>query len=596
MRTAARTRRDFLKSVGLGTVSVLISGCAGSTSVSTGRRGYRRPNVILVMTDDQGYGDLACLGNPIVKTPNIDELYSRSIHLTDFHVSPTCSPTRASLMTGRYCNATGVWHTVMGRSLLRRDEVTLGDCFKTAGYRTGIFGKWHLGDNYPFRPWVRGFDEALILGGGAIGNTPDFFGIDYFDDTYSDSGKPEPFTGYCTDVWFDRAMAFMSHCAKSNQPFFCYLPTNAAHGPYRVPDKYKQIYEADPNIPNANFYGMITNIDENMGKLMRFLKGNRLEENTLVIFITDNGSAVGEGRRPAFNAGMRGFKGSPYEGGHRVPCFIYWPAGNLVGPKDINVLTAHIDILPTLVDICGLRRPDGPKLHGISLKPLLYDRSTDWTGRALVVDSQRVENLIKWRQCVVMQGQWRLVNGTELFDVAKDPGQKEDIAAEHAEVVERLRGEYERWWQDISQRGGEYVPIVLGHDAENPTCLTSHDWHDAQTGYPVFDQSQVRRAVRSNGFWAVDVARAGRYEIQLRRWPRELDQPINGSIPDGQAISAVQARLTIGRIEQTMAVKADDKAAVFTVDLDQGPAKLQSWLIEKDGQSRGAYYVYVRRL
>jgi hypothetical protein len=195
-----------------------------------------------------------------------------------------------------------------------------------------------------------------------------------------------------------------------------------------------------------------------------------------------------------------------------------------------------------------------------------------------------------------MQGQWRLVNGTELFDVAKDPGQKEDIAAEHAEVVEHLRGEYEKWWQDISQRGGEYVPIVLGHDSENPTCLTSHDWHDAQTGYPVFDQSQVRRAVRSNGFWAVDVACAGRYEIQLRRWPRELDQPINGSIPDGQAISAVQARLTIGRIEQTIAVKADDKAAVFTVDLDQGPAKLQSWLIEKDGQSRGAYYVYVRRL
>jgi len=596
MSTATQTRRGFLQSVGLGTLSALFSGCAENASVSVGRLGGRRPNVVLVMTDDQGYGDLACLGNPIIKTPNIDQLYARSIHLTDFHVNPTCSPTRASLMTGRYCNATGVWHTVMGRSLLRRDEVTLGDCFKTAGYRTGLFGKWHLGDNYPFRPWVRGFDDVLIHGGGAIGNTPDFFGNDYFDDAYSDRGTPEPFRGYCTDIWFDRAMEFMRACARKDQPFFCYLPTNAAHGPYRVPDQYRQLYEADPNVPNSNFYGMITNIDDNMGKLMGFLKESHLEDNTLLIFLTDNGSAVGEGGRPAFNAGMRGFKGSAYDGGHRVPCFIYWPAGNLVGPKDIDVLTAHIDILPTLVDICDLKRPAGPKLHGTSLKPLLYGRSAEGMDRTLVVDSQRLENLTKWRQCSVMWGHWRLVNGEELFDLAQDPGQQKNIAADHPDVVERLRGEYEKWWRDTSQRGDEYVPIVLGDDAENPTCLTSHDWHDAGTGYPVFDQSQVRRALRSNGFWAVDIARAGRYEIQLRRWPQEVAQPINSAIPTGQAINAVQAKLTVGEIEQTTGVKADDKAATFVVDFNKGPTRLQTWLIEEDGQSRGAYYVYVKRL
>ena len=592
MRALAKTRRDFLKLVGAGAASWFVGGCAGNHSTSARGNG-KRPNVVLVMTDDQGYGDLACLGNPIVKTPHIDAMYSRSVRLADFHVGPTCSPTRASLLTGRYCNATGVWHTVMGRSLLRKDEVTLGDCFRASGYRTAAFGKWHLGDNYPFRPQDRGFDEVLIHGGGAIGNTPDYFGNDYFDDTYFHGDQPEQSTGYCTDVWFDNVMRFMKGCAREDRPFFCYVPTNAAHGPWRVADKYKQLYESDTAKQVANFYGMITNIDENMGRLMRFLKDNALEDNTILIFMTDNGSTFA-----AFKAGMRGSKGSEYEGGHRVPCFISWPAGGLVGPRDVDVVTAHIDILPTLVDLCDLKRPAGPALHGLSLKPLLYGRSGRWKERAIVTDSQRMENLIKWRKCSVMQGRWRLVNGKELYRLDTDPGQKKDIAADHPDAVERLRGEYEKWWREVSSRGDEYVPIVLGHEAQNPTCLTSHDWHDAGTGYPVFDQSQVRRAVRSNGFWAVDVARAGRYEIELRRWPREADQPINGSLSGGfgQAIKAVKARLTVGGMERTKAVESGDKAAVFSVDLEPGPARLQSWLVEEDGQSRGAYYVYVRRL
>jgi arylsulfatase B len=338
---------------------------------------------------------------------------------------------------------------------------------------------------------------------------------------------------------------------------------------------------------------MITNIDENMGKLIGFLKDNGLEDNTILIFMTDNGSAM-----RAFSAGMKGSKGSEYEGGHRVPCFIHWPAGGLVGPRDVNEVTAHIDILPTLIDLCDLKRPSGPAVHGASLRPLLYSGSGQWKKRAVVVDSQRMENLIKWRKCSVMQARWRLVNGKELYRLDTDPGQKNDIAAEHPDVVERLRGEYETWWREISERGDEYVPIVLGHEAQNPTCLTSHDWHDAGTGYPVFDQSQVRRAVRSNGFWAVDVARAGRYEIELRRWPREVDQPINGSIPGsfGQAIKVVKAKLMVGGMEQIKAVESDDKAAAFSVTLKPGPTKLQSWFMEEDGQSRGAYYVYVRWL
>lgn len=270
MYAPAKTRRDFLKSIGLGTASFFLPDCAGITSVSAGKSGAKRPNVVLVMTDDQGYGDLACLGNQMIKTPNIDRLYASSVRLTNFHVSPTCSPTRASLLTGRYCNATGVWHTVMGRSLLRKDEVTLADCFKASGYSTGIFGKWHLGDNYPFRPQDRGFDEVFVHGGGAIGNTPDYFGNNYFDDTYFHGDRSKKVTGYCTDVWFDSAMSFIKDCVQNDHPFFCYVPTNAAHGPYRVAEKYKQLYDSDPRVPNESFYGMITNIDDNMARLMRF--------------------------------------------------------------------------------------------------------------------------------------------------------------------------------------------------------------------------------------------------------------------------------------------------------------------------------------
>jgi arylsulfatase A-like enzyme len=221
-----QTRREFLRTIGIAAASPgVLSAAPGCTSAGhTVTPEKKRPNVVLVMTDDQGYGDLACHGNSIIKTPNLDALHAQSTRLTNFHVGPTCSPTRASLMTGRYCNRTGVWHTVMGRSLLRKDEVTMADVFRAGGYKTGIFGKWHLGDNYPFRPQDRGFDEVLIHKGGGIGNTQDYWGNDYFDDTYFRNGRPERFEGYCTDVWFTEAIKFIE--ANKDRPFFCYLPTN----------------------------------------------------------------------------------------------------------------------------------------------------------------------------------------------------------------------------------------------------------------------------------------------------------------------------------------------------------------------------------
>lgn len=567
------------------------------------------PNVVLVITDDQGYGDLACHGNPVIKTPALDRLHAKSVRLTNYHVSPTCAPTRASLLTGRYNNATGVWHTIMGRSLLRPGEVTMADSFRAAGYRTGIFGKWHLGDNYPCRPQDRGFDEALIHGGGGVWQTPDYFGNDYFDDTYLHNGKPVKHTGFCTDVWFDNATRFMSAAATAKKPFFCYISNNAPHSPMWAPERYEAMYRNVEGLKEPGFYGMITNIDDNMAKLSDFLDRQGLAENTILIFTTDNGTAAGAG---VYNAGMRGMKGSPFEGGHRVPFFLHWPKGGLTGGRDVSRLTAHIDILPTLLDLCGVKRPDGPELHGRSLKPLLHNPEANWPHRTITVDSQRLENLVEWRQASVMTEQWRLVNpgpGKDLsqlalFDIRKDPGQTENVAPQYPDVVAKLKIEYDEWWSRVSARSGEYVRIGLGSPAENPVTLTAHDWH-GDAALQIWNQRNIRQAPAVNGFWAVQVARPGSYRIELRRWPREADLPIRAPYKDpepnrettpGKAIPVVRARLQIGNVDLTVQVAAGDKAAVFTVNLQPAPYELRTWFYDADGGERGAYYAYIRRL
>lgn len=560
----------------------------------------RRPNVVFLITDDQGYGDLACHGNPVLKTPNLDALHSRSVRFTNFHVSPTCAPTRAALLTGRYSNSTGVWHTIMGRSLLAPGEVTLADCFRASGYRTGIFGKWHLGDNYPCRPQDRGFDQALVCGGGGVWQAPDHFGNDYFDDTYLRNGRPEPRQGFCSDVWFDSAMQFIGD---SRQPFFCYLATNAPHSPMWAPDSDAAPYQRVPGLRDPGFYGMIANIDSNVARMVEFLRRRNLERDTIFVYMTDNGTSSGA---QVHNAGMRGIKGSPYEGGHRVPFFIHWPGGGLTGGRDVDTLAAHIDVLPTFLDLCRLKRPDGPPLHGKSLRPLLENRSAGWPDRTLVTDSQRLENLVPWKHAAVMTQRWRLVSTSkiELFDIRKDPAQQQDVAAGNPEVVAALKTEYEKWWQITSARSAETVRIVLGHEKAPSVRLSSHDWHGAGAE-SAWNQQQIRRAPAANGTWAVDVARPGLYRIELRRWPVELDLPITAPYRDpqpnrettpGQAIDVVKARLKLGSVEREIAVQPGQKSAVFDLRLPAGPADLQTWFSSPNGMERGAYYAYVQRL
>ena len=553
----------------------------------------RRPNVVLLMTDDQGYGDLRCLGNTMIETPNLDRLHGQSVRLTDFHVDPTCSPTRSALMTGRYSSRTGVWHTIMGRSILRRDEVTMADAFAANGYRTGIFGKWHLGDNYPYRPQDRGFQASLVIRGGGDGQTPDYWGNDYFDDVFVRDGARQTQQGYCTDVFFRAARDFIAANAKEDRPFFCYIPTNAPHSPYNVAEKYSKPYR-DKGVPEpmANFYGMITNIDENVGALLADIDRLGLADDTIFIFLTDNGSAAGTARPgrargtdrgawTGFDAGMRGAKGSEYEGGHRVPIFFRWP-GKLPAGRDVDTLTAHVDVLPTLVELCGLDRPNQAALDGRSLVGPLTGKGTI-PDRTLFVHSQRIEHPEKWRKSAVMTERWRLVNGEELYDIQADPGQEHDIASQHPDAVQALRRSYDGWWQGLSSRFDEYCRIVVGSDHENPTHLCCHDWH----GEPApSSQDQVEERVVANGFWALDVDHDGPYDITLRERPYEARFPIE----------AATARLRIGDSEQSKPVPNGASGVTFRAHLKPGPAQLETWLDGTDGKTRGAYYVEIRRL
>jgi len=512
-----------------------------------------KPNVILVITDDQGYGDLACHGNPWIKTPSMDKLWEQSIRLTDFHVCPTCAPTRSALMTGRYNDRTGVWHTVTGRTLLRENEVTMAQIFKDNGYSTGMFGKWHLGDNYPRRPMDVGFQKAVYHGGGAIGNTNDYWDNDYFDDHYYDNGVYRKFEGYCTDVWFNEAKSFIEE--SKEEPFFCYIATNAPHGPLYVEDKYSNPYKSDTLIPSANFYGMITNIDENIGMLREYLKVLEIEDNTVFIFTTDNGSAGGailDGKRwnegfptvYGFNAGMRGLKASPYDGGHRVPCFIYWPNGELVGGRDFDGLTAHIDLLPSLIEMCNLKIDDGPEMDGMSLWKYLSGVLKWKKGkRTLIVDSQRVEEPEYFRGSAVMQEDWRLVYGTELYDMKTDPGQRLNVAIMYPDKLHEMQTLYKEWFKDVFSDYRTRSYIGIGSDEAPSMVLSSHDWMEvvkadgsraAQPGgedTPPFAHTIIRRGPLLNGYWDIDVLKAGKYKIELMRWPKEAGRAIREGIP-----------------------------------------------------------------
>ena len=588
-------------------VSLAVALTAGCVEATDGR-----PNVVLIITDDQGYGDLSCHGNPVLKTPNLDRLYDESVRLIDYHVAPTCSPTRAALVTGRWTNRTGVWHTSGGRSLLPETEVTMSQVFLDAGYATGMFGKWHMGDNYPFRPEDRGFTEVMRHGGGGVGQTPDFWDNSYFDGTYFHNSEPEAVQGYCTDVWFDYAQRFIKAQKRAGNPFLAYISTNAPHWPMHAPPEFAAPYEEQFGTHVGHFLGMIANIDHNVGRLRTFLEREGLAENTIFIFTSDNGTGQGH---TVFNAGMRGRKQSEYDGGHRVPLFIHWPRGGLVGGRDVDPITAHVDILPTLIDLAAIAPPKGVKFDGRSIRPLLEGRASlldgSWPDRILVTDSQRVMDPIKWRRSAVMTSQWRLINGSELYDIQQDPGQENDVAGAQPTVVARLKAFYEAWWAEIEPTFKQVPAIYLGHERENPVWLTSHDWI-AEEGTP-WNQSLVRMALdspESTGYWNVHVVAAGEYEIRLRRWPEEADTAIDAPLPPaagvpgdtpfraspGKAVPAVKASVRIGEVMAETPVEPGEKVVTLRMTLPAGKTRMTALFTTRDGGAVGAYYAYVSKL
>jgi arylsulfatase len=579
----------------IGLTSTMIAAAHAAEPVHPGR-----PNVIILMTDDNGYGDLSCHGNPVLKTPNFDRLHDQSIRLTDFHVAPMCTPTRSQLITGKDALHNGASSVCAGRSFLRPGIPTMAEIFRDGGYRTAIFGKWHLGDSYPNLPHQRGFQEAVYHLGWGITSMADLWQNDYFDGHFAHNGTLQRYPGYCTDVWFNLAMDWIKNGRSQDresdrdQPFFLYLPTNSAHGPHWVPAKYKTPYLGRGP---AAFLGMMANLDENLGRLDDFLRQNGLEQNTIVIYLNDNGATAGA---QIYNAGMRGTKTQYYEGGHRAACFIRWPAGGLRKPADIAALTEVQDLLPTLIDLCGVTTPSGATFDGTSLAGLLRGNTDALADRMLVV--QYGQRPTAW-DCAVMWNKWRLVKGTELYDLASDPGQKNDIAAQHPDVVKRMRYHYEAWWAGVVPQLDDFVPVVIGVEQQNPVTLSAADWANIYCD----NMNDLRSGKPANGPWYVIAARDGTYEIALRRWPKEADAPIaggvpafqavDGGLPPGKALPITAARLKVADLDETKPVSQGDKAVTFTVELKAGTKMpMQTWFLGADGRELcGAYFADVHR-
>ena len=491
-----------------------------------------QPNVLLIIADDQGYGDLGITGNPHIKTPVIDNFAQKSIRFNQFYVSPVCAPTRSSLMTGRFSLRTGIRDTYNGGAIMAPEEVTIAEMLKKAGYTCGIFGKWHLGDNYPSRPVDQGFDEAVVHLSGGMGQVGDFttwFQGDssYFNPVLWHNGEQQKYTGYCTDIYATQAIRFIEN--HQNQPFFCYLAFNAPHTPLQVPEEYYQMYkDIDPTsgfekdnrpFPEMNekdkedarkVYAMVTNIDDNLKKLFEKLDELNISENTVIIFMTDNGP-----QQRRYIAGMRGRKGSVYRGGVRVPFFFSYPE-IFEGNRDIEKTAAHIDVLPTLAELCGAKIPDDRIIDGKSLVPLMQADKADWPERSLFFYwNRRYPEL--YNNIALQKGKYKLAGHTnydaaitdfELFDIKKDPYEQNNIVNENKKLALTLKDELDKTYIElITSENIVHPPLIaVGSKFENPVYLNRND---AGGERGIWAQEEVY------GKWAVDI-HEGTYNITFK--------------------------------------------------------------------------------
>lgn len=508
-----------------------IPACCGSDSKTA-----ERPNVIVIMSDDQGGGDYGFQGNTVIRTPELDAMHARGGFLSRFYVSPVCAPTRACLMTGRYNYRTRCIDTYIGRAMMDTDEITIAELLRDAGYQTGIYGKWHLGDNYPLRPMDQGFQDSLVHRGGGIGQPSDPIGAEgkYTDPTLIRNGEEVAMQGYCTDIYFDAAMDFISAAVAADQPFFTYIATNAPHGPFHdvPPELYEEYRQVDftPILVNssqpqrrratpdklARIAAMITNIDQNVGRLFRRLDTLGITDNTIVMYLNDNGPNT-----MRYVGDMRGMKSHVDDGGIRSPLLFHWPARVKPGSRS-GELCAHIDILPTVLDACHVRPPADRALDGRSFLSLLTEDSAEWPVRQVILQTHRGDEPQRYHHFALHEDPWKLVHPSgfgresldgdpklQLYHLRNDPRQQQDLSAQHPDVFARLKAGYESWFRDVSSsRPDNYAPprIVIGTDHELRTVLTRQDWRHRE-GRPW--------APDSNGVWLLEAPEAADYNLEV---------------------------------------------------------------------------------
>jgi arylsulfatase A-like enzyme len=550
----------------------------------------RPPNVLLVICDDLALGDLACHGNPHVRTPHLDALHEQSTRLTRYGSGPVCTPARAALMTGRYPYRTGAIDTYLGRSMMHADEVTLAELLRDAGYATCLSGKWHLGDCHPLRPEDRGFDEALYHLGGGLRQpaNPDYPEDSYFNPLLMHNGEPERRDGYCSDVFTDHALSFIE--ARGRKPWFCYLAFNAPHSPFEVEDALAQPYR-DAGLPEtwARLYAMVENIDTNVGRALSKLDELGLADETVVVFTSDHGpcaSANVDGK-PRFNAGLRGIKGSVYEGGLRVPCFVRYPKRIGAG-TDVDRIANPIDWLPTLASLCGATRrlPRDRAIDGVDLTPLLVGEASadDWPERELFVQWHRGDVPRRYRNAAVITQQYKWCRpgdgaADELYDVSADPGETVDLSGSMPERCDVLRSAYDGWFDQVSRTRGQtpaenYGPprIVVGSDASPRVVLSQQDWRSEQGEHFMDDTKR--------GHWLIDVAEAGPYDITVR-------------LPGGE--SGPELVLACGRRSLHTNLASEQITVRFAnITLPTGPQRLDCFRVRAD-RREGVRFVEIEK-
>jgi arylsulfatase len=503
----------------------------------------QRPNILVFVSDDQGVGEVEALGHPFLKTPNMDRLYREGVRLADFHVTPMCTPTRGALMTGLDPLRNRATFVAGQRMGIDRDLPTIADLFATAGYRTGLFGKWHLGDAFPYRSMDRGFQQTVTFPGAHVGSMSDYWLNDYFDDHYRVNGVPKPFNGYVQDVLCDQTVQFMETSRQAGKPFLAVHCTPLPHMPYYATvekrARFEQMKNLNMNSDQVGHFAMLEQVDEGVGRLLDWLDQSGVSDNTIVVYISDNGGTVGV---PFYNAGMKGTKMTYWEGGHHVPCFIRWPKGGLTGGVAVNGLTSVTDLLPTLLGLAEVPfRPE--QFDGMSLAENLRTVSPVDPNRSLVIvigsfNTQPMGKERKEEGCV-LSGSWRLVGPSlrkesgfdELYNLADDPGQCSNVIHQYPEIEQRLREIYRQWWEKKQPYFDQWERYGVG----DPRCPVQELSLQEAADVNRCHQKDVREGVRNPGVWKLRAARAGTYRFRLRRYPKETNLPINAAAPEYKA-------------------------------------------------------------